>query len=184
MNAARAERKAFLTTFWLAIFLGMFGADRFYLDQKRTAYAKLMTGGGLGLWTIVDVIYTLSGKRRDGHSKKLVGLKEHQETIIWSMPVGIGIGILPFAYQDRSDNWARIHTAAQGDTAALVLGLVIAGTVLLGAFIFFGFNIVDAVRRKLWLWAVLNTAFYLLGLGVFSMYYYFSIRGRVDAVSK
>jgi len=44
------------TTFILSITLGGFGADRFYLGRWQEGIGKLFSFGGLGLWTIVDII--------------------------------------------------------------------------------------------------------------------------------
>jgi hypothetical protein len=38
----------------LSVFLGMVGADRFYLGKPKTAWLKLLTFGGLMLWWAVD----------------------------------------------------------------------------------------------------------------------------------
>lgn len=40
----------------LSITLGGFGADRFYLGLWRAGIGKLFSFGGLGVWTLVDVI--------------------------------------------------------------------------------------------------------------------------------
>jgi hypothetical protein len=40
----------------LQIFLGHFGAGRWYLGYKGVATAQLLTLGGLGIWAIVDAI--------------------------------------------------------------------------------------------------------------------------------
>ena len=44
------------TSLILSIFLGGFGADRFYLGQWREGIGKLFSFGGLGVWTVIDVI--------------------------------------------------------------------------------------------------------------------------------
>ncbi|KAA0193371.1 hypothetical protein HAZT_HAZT000809 [Hyalella azteca] len=41
---------------FLSITLGGFGADRFYLGHWQEGIGKLFSFGGLGVWTIIDVI--------------------------------------------------------------------------------------------------------------------------------
>lgn len=44
------------TALALSITLGGFGADRFYLGHWQEGIGKLFSFGGLGVWTIIDVI--------------------------------------------------------------------------------------------------------------------------------
>ncbi|XP_067555598.1 TM2 domain-containing protein 3 isoform X4 [Pseudorca crassidens] len=44
------------TALALSITLGGFGADRFYLGQWREGLGKLFSFGGLGIWTLLDVL--------------------------------------------------------------------------------------------------------------------------------
>lgn len=44
------------TTMLLSITLGGFGVDRFYLGHWKEGIGKLFSFGGLGVWTIIDVI--------------------------------------------------------------------------------------------------------------------------------
>ncbi|EDV26129.1 uncharacterized protein TRIADDRAFT_24056 [Trichoplax adhaerens] len=52
----------------LSITLGGFGADRFYLGYWRTGLGKLFSLGGLGVWTLIDVVLIAIGylKPEDG----------------------------------------------------------------------------------------------------------------------
>jgi len=44
------------TTLILSITLGGFGADRFYLGRWQEGIGKLFSFGGLGVWTLIDVV--------------------------------------------------------------------------------------------------------------------------------
>lgn len=44
------------TAFLLSITLGGFGADRFYLGQWEEGLGKFFSFGGLGVWTLVDIV--------------------------------------------------------------------------------------------------------------------------------
>ena len=54
-----------LTVFLLSIFLGYLGVDRFYVGKIGTGILKLITGGGCGIWWLIDWIMILSGKFTD-----------------------------------------------------------------------------------------------------------------------
>ncbi len=59
----------------LAIFLGVFGAHRFYVGKIGTGVLQLVTLGGLGLWWLYDAILIASGSFRD-HEGRLVSAWE------------------------------------------------------------------------------------------------------------
>ncbi|AUX26211.1 uncharacterized protein SOCEGT47_067720 [Sorangium cellulosum] len=59
------------TLFMLSYFLGVFGADRFYLGQTGLGIAKLLTCGGFGIWSLIDVIMIGMGRFRDPEGNSL-----------------------------------------------------------------------------------------------------------------
>ena len=50
--------------FGFSVFLGFWGADRFLLGQTLMGVLKIITGGGLGIWVLIDW-FTIAGKTRD-----------------------------------------------------------------------------------------------------------------------
>jgi TM2 domain-containing membrane protein YozV len=49
----------------LSFFLGGIGADRFYVGKIGTGIAKLLTLGGLGIWSLIDLILVVCNALKD-----------------------------------------------------------------------------------------------------------------------
>jgi len=65
------DGKDWLVALLLSIFVGEFGVDRFYLGHIGLGVLKLVTGGGCGIWWLVDVILIATNSLKDGQGRPL-----------------------------------------------------------------------------------------------------------------
>jgi len=49
--------------------VGVAGIHRFYLGKIGTGIVMLITLGGLGIWTLIDFIFAVSGNMKDKEGK-------------------------------------------------------------------------------------------------------------------
>jgi hypothetical protein len=66
-----AGEKSFVTALILSILLGGLGIDRFYLGYTGLGIVKLLTGGGCGIWALIDIILIATGKMKDAAGNDL-----------------------------------------------------------------------------------------------------------------
>ena len=64
--------KSKTTALILSILLGELGIDRFYLGYTGLGILKLITGGGFGIWWLVDIILIATGKLTAKDGSELV----------------------------------------------------------------------------------------------------------------
>ncbi len=67
-QGAYSEKNWFVTLF-LSVLLGIFGADRLYLEQYALAMFKLLSFGGCFIWWGIDVILLVAGQMKDADGK-------------------------------------------------------------------------------------------------------------------
>ena len=59
------SEKSFVTTILMCLFLGGIGGHRFYVGKIGTGIVQLLTLGGLGIWSFVDLIRIVMGNFKD-----------------------------------------------------------------------------------------------------------------------
>ncbi|MFZ1694582.1 MAG: TM2 domain-containing protein [Flavobacteriales bacterium] len=64
--------KDWLTTLLLCIFLGGLGVHRFYTGHTMIGVVQLLTLGGCGIWSLVDLIMIAIGSFKDAQGNALV----------------------------------------------------------------------------------------------------------------
>lgn len=80
------SHRSFPVTFLLALFFGIVGADRFYLGKQWTGALKLLSGGGLWLWWLADLVLLLKGQVLDSKGRPL---SKYPQSMV---PFAVGLG--------------------------------------------------------------------------------------------
>jgi hypothetical protein len=66
------EGKDWLTTLLLCIFVGAVGIHRFYTGHTAIGVVQLLTLGGCGIWTVIDLIMIATGSFKDKDGNPLI----------------------------------------------------------------------------------------------------------------
>lgn len=74
MDTPQSE-KDWTVTLLLAIFLDYLGIHSFYAGNTLKGILQLITGGGCGIWQLIDVIFIAMEKYKDGEGKLILNKK-------------------------------------------------------------------------------------------------------------
>ena len=65
LNSPEISSKSRLVAVLLCFIFGVFGAHRFYVGKIGTGILMLITIGGFGIWTLIDLILIIIGSFKD-----------------------------------------------------------------------------------------------------------------------
>lgn len=68
--------KSRLITLLLCLCLGVLGVHRYYVGKIGTGLLMLCTGGGLGIWWVIDLVFIVSGSFRDRQGRRIIDWTE------------------------------------------------------------------------------------------------------------
>jgi TM2 domain-containing membrane protein YozV len=80
MNTTELSPRSRLVALLFCILLGWIGVHRFYVGKIGTGILMVVTIGGLGIWTLIDLILIAVGSFRD---------KEGRRVFRWTEPGSI-----------------------------------------------------------------------------------------------
>lgn len=70
-NGSDVSDKGFVPAILLCLFLGGLGIHRFYVGKIGTGILMILTFGGLGIWTLIDLIMIIVGSFKDAEGRDL-----------------------------------------------------------------------------------------------------------------
>ena len=68
---ANISDKSRLVALLFCVLLGFFGVHRFYVGKIGTGILMVLTLGGLGIWTLIDLILIAVGSFRDKQGNRV-----------------------------------------------------------------------------------------------------------------
>lgn len=105
---AQKPPKDFVVAWLLALFLGFLGVDRFYRGFIGLGILKLITCGGAGIWSLVDLLIIIFTGGRDSTGQQLAGFEKSKKVAWIVTPIVLVIGLI----------FGGVNSATGGDDGA------------------------------------------------------------------
>lgn len=92
----------FWTVFLLSLFLGVFGAHRFYAGKIKSGIVQLLTFGGFGIWAFIDTVTILLSKFKNAQG---IVYRNAKPKVAWGIFAVVCLfGIISAASNGKNDN--------------------------------------------------------------------------------
>lgn len=115
-NNAENKDKNYLLAMALSYFVGGLGVDRFYLGYIPTGVIKLLTLGGLGIWSLIDIIrIAFGGLRAKGSAQPLEGYNKYTKTMSMVVLIVLAVQIVVFLAYGALIAFATVSGLRQRD---------------------------------------------------------------------
>lgn len=92
--AQQQPPKDFVAAWIFALFLGVFGVDRFYRGFIGLGILKLITCGGAGIWALVDLLLIILTGGRDSSGQRLAGYEKYKRVAWIVTPIVLVLGLI------------------------------------------------------------------------------------------
>jgi TM2 domain-containing membrane protein YozV len=70
-NSVEQSDKEFVPTLLICLFLGFLGIHRFFVGKTGSGVVQLLTCGGFGIWSLIDLIMIATGSFTDAQGRPL-----------------------------------------------------------------------------------------------------------------
>ncbi|MSU61259.1 MAG: TM2 domain-containing protein [Pedosphaera sp.] len=124
---ANAGKSGFYPTFFLCLFLGVFGVHRFYNRKLGTGVLQLVTFGGLGFWVLVDLLMVLLGKFKDKGGVPIINVNPKMSWMVVAVVIIIGVASGSSEKGTTNDSSSSQSISSHGNSSTSVSASDVAG---------------------------------------------------------